>query len=120
MYLATSGAFGYPSENQAKVYCNSFRSSLVANFALLIAMHCVTAACYYTLKSNDDRDSMHHPALDFSEEQVNNANAVVRSSIDGGMTGSTTSSPFFKPATEKPGAATPTALGAVASASTVR
>lgn len=58
-------AFGYPTESQAKLYCQSFRLALYSATGFFIAMHLLTVACYFMFTQNADRDSLVHEEIDF-------------------------------------------------------
>eukprot|EP01034_Spumella_vulgaris_P023682 gene23682-29927_t len=82
----TTAVFGYPDEAKAKLFCNSFRLSLVGNLGLLIVMHIITVACFFTLKENSHRDSQEHEPIDFLLAAAQaNASAPASGKTKGGV-----------------------------------
>lgn len=63
--------FGYPDENQAKLYCTSFRLALASTFAFFVVCHLITIACFLMIRKNVDRESFAHETLvDFTDLAV--------------------------------------------------
>jgi len=65
--IAQAVAFAYPTESQAKLYCQSFRLALYSATGFFISMHLLTVACYFMYTQNSDRDSLVHDEVDFAE-----------------------------------------------------
>jgi hypothetical protein len=61
----SAAAFGYPNEDDAAVYCNSFRLALGSATGFFLMMHLIAIACYRMITQNEHRDSFVHDEIDF-------------------------------------------------------
>lgn len=64
-FIATTAAFGYPNDNEAQIYCNSFRLALASATGFFFINHLITIACYYMVTQNEHRSSFVHDEIDF-------------------------------------------------------
>ena len=82
LIAAQASAFAYPSESQAKLYCNSFRVALASSTGLFISMHLLAISCYFMFTQNANRDSLVHEDLDF--DGAARDLQLAKESMDGG------------------------------------
>jgi len=86
-----TGFFGYPSEDQAKLYCQAFRFSLAGITGMFILMHLVFISSFYCFYKNSHRasfDSDHNKTdLDGAGNQSNNQTLTLTSPLFAGSAG---------------------------------
>lgn len=93
--------FGYPSDDQARAYCSSFKSSIAGTTGVVVAMHILCYLCMRTYVSNQHADSSIFEPLDphkmfglsstsnnqmmhsFSQENIISRSSQVSSLVDG-------------------------------------
>ena len=69
----STGTFGYPTEHQAKIYCDSFRVSIAAACGMVFVMHLMMVAAGMTYNDNQHRASAIFEPLDPSVNVVRNS-----------------------------------------------
>ena len=55
---AVSAVFGYPTHDQAELYCKSFRTVVGGQLGLWIVMHLIVFASVYAYSGNAERESI--------------------------------------------------------------
>lgn len=75
--------FGYPNDNEAQAYCQSFRMSLIAITLMAFSMHGIAVACAVCLANNSraGRNSLVHEVYDFDAATAFHDVASARSSF---------------------------------------